>query len=195
MKKPSVVQNLVDSVLVITCLVFFSYILCNAFLIVIREIFIPAIALFSYDLHRYLEQIEHDVMYDGVQEILALTIWRASAIPALFLASPLALRMAPFRARHFKRATEGRIDYADGMRMYFRENAMFDAIVATIMTILMCLVFPVGRMMYPVGMVMLTVHPVLVWLFILPLTLLTLPIGTYFAQKRWRAKYMCSMLD
>ncbi len=195
MKKLSRFKNITDSVIVMVLLVFFSYVMCNLLLVLVREIIIPSIALFSYDFHRYLEQIEHDVKYEGVQQMIALSVWRASAIPALFLAAPLAVRLSPFRSRYFKTVTEARVDYAEGMRMYIREHAVYDVAVAAVATFALCFLFPLGRLMYPVGLVVVSVPTFLVWLLMLSLTVLALPVGVFYAQKRWRARYICSTLD
>ena len=195
MRKMSKIQNLIDSMLVLLLLVLFTYLFCNALLLFVRDIVVPVIALFSYDFYRYLERLENDVMYDGVIAALMILVWRLSSIPALFLAAPLAFRMSPSRARYFKSRTGAEINYADGMRMYIREHALSDIVVFGVATFVLCLVIPGGRMLFPVGSLFLGLHPLVTWLIVFPLTVLTIPVGAFYAQKHWRAKFICSLLD
>ncbi len=195
MRKMSKIQNVFDSVLIMLLLILFTYLMCNLLLFFVNEIIVPIIALFSYDFHRYLERLENDVMYDGMLEIFRIIVWRVSSIPALFLAAPLAFRFSRSRARYFKNQTGAAINYADGLRLYIREHALFDVIVFGVVTFVFCFWIPDGRMLFPVGTVALGVHPILTWLIIFPLTVLTIPVGAFWAQKHWRAKYICSLLD
>lgn len=189
-------RHVATSFLVVLALVFFNTVLCALSVTLVYDVLIPIGTLFSYNLLRYMEKVEGGYSgYEGMKELISLTIFRIFAIPTLFMSVPLAFRMAFGRGRRFKEATGAKIGYADGMRMYMREYGAYDLFAAIVVTTVLWWT-PIGAFLSPLVLTFLgPVPPVVGWLCTVALTVLTLPLGAFLAQKRWRAQYICEAME
>ena len=188
-------QHAVVSFLMVISLVVLNTVLCSLSVTLVRDVLIPIASLFSYELFLYMEKVDYDVRYEGMEELIALTTFRICAIPTLFLGTPLAFRMAFGRGRHFKEVTGAKINYRDGMKMYMREYGIYDLVAAVTVTTALWLT-PIGVFLFPPILTFYgVVHPVIGWLLTVLWTVLTLPLGAFCAQKRWRAQFICDALE
>lgn len=176
-------------------LILFNTVLCGLAVAVVRDLLLPLATLFSYDLHLYMEQLRYNSFYEAEEARLALAIYRACAVPTVFLGAPFAFRTGIFRGRKFREDTEARITYADGMRLYMREYGRYDMAMCVIVASVLWIT-PLGVYLSPVSTALYGWIPsVYGWLITVCVLLLTLPLGVFFAQKHWRAQYICAAME
>ena len=184
-----------QSFAVVFCLILFNSVLCGLAMALVRDILIPIATMFSYDLHRYMELLEYNAFYEDEERALALGIYRACAVPTLFLGAPLAFRVAIGRGRKFKEDTHAKIGYAEGLGAYMKEYGRYDIVVMVIMTSLLWLT-PLNVLLSPVSTAFFGwMPPIFGWLITVAVSLLTIPVGAFFAQKHWRAQYICAAME
>lgn len=184
-----------QSFAVVFCLILFNSVLCGLAMALVRDVLIPLATMFSYDLHRYMELLEYNAFYEDEERALALGIYRACAVPTLFLGAPLAFRVAIGRGRKFKEDTHAKIGYAEGLGAYMKEYGRYDIVVMVIMTSLLWLT-PLNVLLSPVSTAFFGwMPPIFGWLITVAVSLLTIPVGAFFAQKHWRAQYICAAME
>jgi hypothetical protein len=173
----------------------FNSILCGLAVAVVRDLLIPLGTVFSYELHRFVEQLRYNSHYAEAERQLALGIYRCCAFPTVFFSAPLAYRVAVGRGRKFKEETQARINYYDGLRSYMKEYGKYDLVMSVIVTTLLWIV-PLGVYLSPVSTMLYgVIPPIFGWLLSVAVAVVTVPVGVFFVQRRWRAEYICDAME
>lgn len=138
---------------------------------------IPTLSRFSYEMHLYFEQME--ALPESVNNLLGATV----VFVGIFPASAIAIRMMRGRKKRFIEQTEGLVSYADGYRFYLQNYGVYDGLAALLISFFF--VTPMESVFD------LWFGGVLGWILGVAVLLVALFIGVFFAEKHWRAAYLC----
>lgn len=138
---------------------------------------IPTLSRFSYEMHLYFEQME--ALPESVNDLLGAAVVFVGVFPA----SAIAMRMMRGRKKRFIEQTEGLVSYADGYRFYLRSYGVYDGLAALLVSCFF--ITPIESIFRP------WFGGVLGWILGVAVLLAALFVGVFFAERNWRAAYLC----
>lgn len=186
-----VAERFISASLITIVTVFLDAVFCAAANLLLQVWFIPTLCRFSYEMHLYFEGFE------TIPESLGNAVGFAASVVGIFPAAALAVRWNKIRRRRFVKETNGLISYKEGLRSYWRSYGVYDTILSGLVSSVTTVWFLAKeRWLFPVGDTFYTLlGTVGGWLVTALLLMIAFAVGTFFAQRHWRADQLLGRLD
>lgn len=185
------IKSFLTSCFIAVVTVFLDAVFCAAANLLLQVWLIPTLCRVSYDMLLYFEGFE------TIPEPLGNAVGFVASVVGLFPAAALASRWSKGRQGFFVEETNGLISYKEGLRLYWQRYGIYDGVVSLLTSSVATAWFLAKeRWLFPIGDTFYTMFGVVGgWAVTALLSMMAFTVGTFFAQRHWRASHLLGRLD
>lgn len=172
----------------------FNLLFSLTFILLIYGWLMPNLTLFSPD----FEEWYYSDSTSQLQSVMNI-FYHIGNIISLIPATYFAYRVSKPRRKEFLKISKGLISYEDGLRLHFEKYGYSDALVFAAMTLafaFLALITKGGSWLgiFPLAFTLFSIFgnilgPIIGFILAVALEYAAIPVGVFFAQKKWRALY------